>query len=322
MIKNIKKMAAGLAVSAIILSTATSAFAFDYTIQRGDSLFLIGQRFGVTVDALRAENNLTGDLIFAGQKISIPQGDKVQTYTVVRGDSLFLIAQRFGTSIEALKAENNITGDIIFVGQQLNITEGSKATTPQVENVQKYTVVRGDSLFLIAQRFGTTIEQLKMVNNLKGDVIYTGQVIDIPSGSTEVNTVTNAPTTSNTSNRIMNVTQKEMDLLARAVYSEARGEPFEGQVAVAAVIFNRVRHAEFPNTIEGVIFEPWAFTAVHDGQFWLTPNQTAYRAVEEALKGVDPSGGAIFYYNPVTATNQWIRTRQIIARIGRHVFAI
>lgn len=118
------------------------------------------------------------------------------------------------------------------------------------------------------------------------------------------------------------VTEEEYDLLARAVYSEARGEPFQGQVAIAAVILNRVEHRNFPDTINDVIFQPSAFTAVQDGQFWLTPDSTAYKAVEKALEGIDPSGGAIFYYNPATASNQWIRSRQVITAIGKHVFAI
>ncbi len=109
--------------------------------------------------------------------------------------------------------------------------------------------------------------------------------------------------------------------MARAVYSEARGEPYEGQVAVAAVIINRVQDSRWPNNVEGVIFEPWAFTAVHDGQFWLTPDSTAYSAVSDALKGWDPSYGATFYYNPVTATSSWIFTRTPITTIGKHLFA-
>lgn len=118
------------------------------------------------------------------------------------------------------------------------------------------------------------------------------------------------------------VTDEEYNLLARAVYSEARGEPFQGQVAIAAVILNRVEHEKFPDSISGVIFQPAAFTAVQDGQFWLTPDSTAYAAVEKALAGNDPSGGAVFYYNPTTSSNWWIRSRQIITAIGKHVFAI
>lgn len=115
--------------------------------------------------------------------------------------------------------------------------------------------------------------------------------------------------------------EKERELLARAVYSEARGEPEEGQVAVAAVILNRLEDEKFPNTISGVIFQPRAFTAVADGQFWYTPNNKAYEAVEKALVGQDPTDGALFYYNPVTATSRWIYSRPVIKRIGKHLFA-
>lgn len=118
------------------------------------------------------------------------------------------------------------------------------------------------------------------------------------------------------------VTEEERDLLARAVYSEARGEPFQGQVAIAAVILNRVEHENFPDEVDEVIFQPAAFTAVQDGQFWLTPDETAYAAVQEALEGRDPSGGATYYYNPATATSGWIFTREVITAIGKHLFAV
>lgn len=114
---------------------------------------------------------------------------------------------------------------------------------------------------------------------------------------------------------------EEMELLARVVYSEARGEPFQGQVAVAAVVLNRIEDPAFPDQVSDVIFQPWAFTAVHDGQFWLEPNATAYKAADLALKGEDPSRGAIYYYNPAKASSYWIFNRPIIKRIGRHIFA-
>ena len=114
---------------------------------------------------------------------------------------------------------------------------------------------------------------------------------------------------------------KQVDMMARTVHGEARGEGFEGKVAVAAVIMNRVQSSAFPNSTYGVIFQRNAFTAVNDGQYWLTPNASAYRAVREAASGWDPSQGATYYYNPVTATNQWIFTRTTIKKIGKHVFA-
>jgi len=116
------------------------------------------------------------------------------------------------------------------------------------------------------------------------------------------------------------ISDNDLKIMANAVYGEARGEPYVGQVAVAAVIMNRVEHSSFPNTPSGVIFEPRAFTAVADGQIWLTPNETAQKAVRDALNGWDPTGGATYYFNPDTATSPWIWTRPQIKKIGKHIF--
>jgi N-acetylmuramoyl-L-alanine amidase len=114
--------------------------------------------------------------------------------------------------------------------------------------------------------------------------------------------------------------QNDIQLMANAVYGEARGEPYEGQVAVAAVILNRIDSPSFPNTVAGVIFEPGAFTAVADGQIWLTPNERAKEAVMDAIQGWDPSENAQYYFNPVTATSKWIWSRPQIKKIGKHIF--
>ncbi|MBD7936043.1 spore cortex-lytic enzyme [Cytobacillus sp. Sa5YUA1] len=114
--------------------------------------------------------------------------------------------------------------------------------------------------------------------------------------------------------------ENDIQIMANAVYGEARGEPYIGQVAVAAVILNRVESASFPDTVYGVIFEPRAFTAVADGQIWLTPNETAREAVIDAINGWDPSGDALYYFNPDTATSPWIWTRPQIKKIGQHIF--
>ncbi|MGG4452932.1 spore cortex-lytic enzyme [Brevibacillus porteri] len=116
------------------------------------------------------------------------------------------------------------------------------------------------------------------------------------------------------------VSENDLRLMANAVYGESRGEPYIGQVAVAAVILNRTKNASFPNTPAGVIFEPRAFTAVADGQIWLAPNEQAKKAVNDALKGWDPTDGAIYYFNPDTATSGWIWSRPQIKKIGRHIF--
>jgi N-acetylmuramoyl-L-alanine amidase len=117
-----------------------------------------------------------------------------------------------------------------------------------------------------------------------------------------------------------NVSANDLKLMANAVYGEARGEPYEGQVAVAAVILNRVKSPSFPDTPSAVIFEPRAFTAVADGQIWLEPNANAKKAVKNALSGWDPTGGCTYYFNPDTATSGWIWSRPQVKRIGKHIF--
>lgn len=116
---------------------------------------------------------------------------------------------------------------------------------------------------------------------------------------------------------------KDVQLLARCVNGEARGETYIGQVAVAAVILNRVEHPSFPNTLAGVIYQPGAFTAVSDGQINvpIDEDSTVYKACQDAMNGWDPSGGAIYYYNPAKTTNRWIYNRQVIKTIGKHKFA-
>lgn len=115
-------------------------------------------------------------------------------------------------------------------------------------------------------------------------------------------------------------TENDINLMAQAVYGEARGEPYIGQVAIAAVILNRIQSPSFPNTVSGVIFEPRAFTAVSDGQIYMTPNKTAKKAVLDAINGQDPTGDALYYFNPATATSKWIWTRPQIKQIGKHIF--
>lgn len=114
--------------------------------------------------------------------------------------------------------------------------------------------------------------------------------------------------------------ESDINLIARVVYGEARGESYTGQVAVAAVILNRVKSSSFPNSVSGVIYQNGAFDAVADGQYNLTPNSSAVKAVKDAINGWDPTYGSLYYYNPKTATNAWIRSRPIVVTIGNHVF--
>ena len=125
-------------------------------------------------------------------------------------------------------------------------------------------------------------------------------------------------TSSNSSSSSSN--SNNVNLLARLVYGEARGEPYTGQVAVAAVVLNRVKSSKFPNTISGVVYQNGAFDAVSDGQINMTPDETAKKAAQDALNGWDPSYGAIYYFNPNTATNKWIWSRPMTVTIGKHRF--
>lgn len=114
----------------------------------------------------------------------------------------------------------------------------------------------------------------------------------------------------------------DLNLLSRLVYGEARGEEYKGQVAVAAVVLNRVNSSNFPNSVAGVIYQSGAFDAVGDGQINLTPNKSAISAAQDALNGWDPSNGALYYFNPSTATSKWIWSRKMTVVIGKHRFCL
>ena len=125
---------------------------------------------------------------------------------------------------------------------------------------------------------------------------------------------------SNSSSSSSSSNSSNVNLLARLIYGEARGEPYTGQVAVGAVVMNRVKSSSFPNTISGVIYQSGAFDAVRDGQINLSPNSTAIKAAQDAINGWDPSYGAVYYFNPSTATNKWIWSRPMTVTIGNHRF--
>ena len=130
----------------------------------------------------------------------------------------------------------------------------------------------------------------------------------------------NSSSSSSSSTSSSNVSSSNLNLLSRVVYGEARGESYTGQVAVAAVVLNRVKSSSFPNSISGVVYQSGAFDCVSDGQINLTPNETARKAAQDALNGWDPTYGAIYYFNPKTATNKWIWSRPMTVTIGNHRF--
>lgn len=232
-------------------------------------------------------------------------------YQVKTGDSLYTIASKHKITVEELKQANNLQSSKIFAGQTLQIPA----------SYVSHRVVSGESLYKLATRYGCTVNDIKKLNGLSGNTIRIGQMLKIPSA--------NAAQTGNKKVQVSSsrggsyqrtYTQAEWDMLAQVVYGEARGEIYDGQVAVAAVVLNRLEDEDFPDTLHGVVFQKNAFTCVNDGQYYLAPNRTAYQAALEAMQGKDPTGGCLYYWNPVTATSRWIWTRTIETRIGNHVF--
>ena len=135
-------------------------------------------------------------------------------------------------------------------------------------------------------------------------------------------TLSGSSSASSSSSSSSRGSSSDLNLLARVVHGEARGEPYKGKVAVAAVVLNRVESSSFPNTIAGVVYQSGAFSAVKDGQINLTPDSESIRAAQDAMNGWDPTGGCLYYYNPNTATDSWIRTRTVKTVIGRHYFCV
>ena len=156
------------------------------------------------------------------------------------------------------------------------------------------------------------VKKFQQKNKLKVDGIAGKQTLEAMG-------IFNSSSSGSSSNS-SNVSSSNLNLLSRVVYGEARGESYTGQVAVAAVVLNRVRSSSFPNTISGVVYQSGAFDCVSDGQINLTPNETAKKAAQDALNGWDPTYGAIYYFNPATATNKWIWSRPMTVTIGKHRF--
>lgn len=173
-----------------------------------------------------------------------------------------------------------------------------------------YTVQRGDTLYTISRRVGVSVNDLRRRNGLWTDALRVGQRITIPTGT--------AAATGTGGSRA----GVDVYMLARLVHAEAEAEPYIGKVAVAAVVLNRIESPLFPNTLAGVLYQPHAFETVTNGRVYNNPSNEAVRAARDAVNGWDPSGGALYFFNPAKAVSSWIWSRTIVNRIGKHVFAI
>ncbi|MGP3777430.1 cell wall hydrolase [Halanaerobium saccharolyticum] len=289
----------------LIFSTAVNAapsLSLIYVIQQGDTLSEIAADYDVEIEQLKAENNISNLAdIKMGDELVIPK--KLVKKDQKETETLF---SDFKTRKEELSFSIN-------THYAARINPGHQA--PDIDKIPEdkiidYYVGPGDTLYDLARDFSTTIGTILALNDKDNSYLRSGEKIRLPIHNL-------------TSHQILNhrVSKQELDLLARAIYGESRGEPYVGQVAVAAVIINRVLSRQFPNTFAQVIYQGGQFSAVSDGQINLTPNQTAYRAAREALNGSDPTNGALYFYNPRTATRvSFFEGRRVITKIGDHVF--
>lgn len=218
------------------------------------------------------------------------------------------------SAIVIQKNANDAVMSRIETVETLTLKQGSKGST--VRQIQQKLKNWGYYNGAVDGIFGSgtkkAVIRFQQKNKLTADGIVgakTLQALGIYVGNVKQNT-TSAYSSSDT------------NLLARLIYAEARGETYAGQVAVGAVVLNRVKNPSFPNTISGVIYQPYAFTCVSDGQINMSPDKTALSAAKDAMNGWDPSYGSLYYYNPAVATSKWIFSRKTVVTIGGHVFAL
>jgi N-acetylmuramoyl-L-alanine amidase len=224
-------------------------------------------------------------------------------YKVKSGDSLYTIGKLFNTTSNELMASNKLKSSLIYPGQTLKV---SCAT---------HTVVKGDTLYLIAKKYGISLNSLREANNKWGNYIYPGDVLNLPGIKPTTESITPKP--------VISYTQAELDILARLITAESQDQPYDAQVGVGAVVVSRVKSSTFPNTITSVIYQKddkyYQFTPVENGWINKPATATAVKAAKDAINGIDPSNGALYYFDK-SATNKWLWSKPIRARIGDMIF--
>lgn len=240
-------------------------------------------------------------------------------YTAVSGDSLYKISRVFHTTVDTLMNDNDLKNYSLNIGQKLKVPGDT------------YTVQRGDTLFLIAQKYKLPLAELQRANNIYTDKLDVGQLLAVPSISPAYTpspipapAPTPAPAPAPTPAPAASYSAEDLDLLARLIMAETQSEPYDAKVAVGAVVMNRVESGLFTDTVRGVIYQKYGeyyqFTPVANGWIDRPANADCINAAKDALNGVDPTNGALWYYDDST-TNQFMLAKKVSVKIGHMVFA-
>ena len=238
-------------------------------------------------------------------------------HTVENGDTVYKIAQKYNVDSSAIINGNGLSDGSVLIYPGMTLRIDSNAQNVPNGN---YEVSAGDTLYRLAQSYGLSVDDIMAANGLTSDRIYCGQILYIEGAGTVPEEGDSLEETTDDSS--ITLTEEEVWMMAKMIYGEARGESYEGQVAVGAVIMNRLASPLFPNTMYEVLFQKNQFSAIDDGQYYLTPDETALAAAKDAARGVDPTNGSLFYWNPVKAPNNaFLNSKEIVATIGGHVFA-
>ena len=296
-----------LIFSATVLA-GNPEFVLIYVVQEGETLYDIARDYNIPLQRLIAENNLEDNLMVdLGQEIVIPFDEQQETYSPETKFSAEILTGNHGQDDDFLR---------LNTGDKYAVRVNDEQVLPEVDYSEEeliyYHIRSGDTLYDLAMDFNTSTGVIMALNDLENNIVRPGEIIRVPITNLSQHEVLSRT-----------ISDYELDLLARVIHAEARGEPRLGQIAVGAVVINRMLSPYFPDTIEGVVYQSGQFTAVYDGQINLPPNSQAYDAARRALEGYDPTQGALYYYNPEIATNRaWFEnTRETIITIGEHDFA-
>ncbi len=242
-------------------------------------------------------------------------------YRVEEGDTLWLLAQRYNITVQEMAAANELDSPWIIYPEQI-------LTIP----AEIHTVQEGDTLWLLSVKYNIDLQALIEANpGIDPDNLLPDQTVFLPPGNAPLPASPSSPASgdqlASREGRVMSLagfSAQEIDLLARLVHSESAGEPYAGQVAVAATVLNRLRSSLYPNSLSSVIYQVvngfYQYSPVLDGRINMPAGRSAFNAVYDALKGLDPSENALGFYNPQKTSNQWVRQQQVTAAIGNHIF--